>query len=59
MTQAELKIIEIALNTRPRKILHFQTPDGVFPDLKLNEFLSVALQTCPPKAQTPPRHPLR
>jgi len=44
VTQAQLKAIEIALNTRPRKILDFQTPDEVFSDLKLNEFLSVALQ---------------
>lgn len=45
LTQAQLKAIEIALNTRPRKVLHFQTPNEVFSDLKLNEFFSVALQT--------------
>jgi IS30 family transposase len=44
LTQAQLKAIELRLNTRPRKILDFQTPDEVFSNLKLNEFLSVALQ---------------
>ena len=44
ITQAQLTAIEIRLNTRPRKILDFQTPDEVFSNLKLNEFLSVALQ---------------
>lgn len=42
-----LRHIEIALNTRPRKILRFQTPEEVFSDLTLNEFLgpsAVALQ---------------
>ena len=44
VSQAQLKAIEVALNTRPRRILDFQTPEEVFSDLKLNEFLSVALQ---------------
>jgi IS30 family transposase len=44
ITQAQLTAIELRLNTRPRKILDFQTPDEVFSNLKLNEFLSVALQ---------------
>ncbi len=43
-SQAQLKTIETALNTRPRKILGFQTPEEVFSNLKHNEFLSVALQ---------------
>ncbi len=43
-SQAQLKAIETALNTRPRKILGFQTPEEVFSNLKHNEFLSVALQ---------------
>jgi len=43
-SQAQLKSIEASLNTRPRKILDFQTPDEVFSDLKFNEFLNVALQ---------------
>lgn len=44
VTQAKLKSIEASLNTRPRKILNFQTPEEVFSELKFNEFLSVALQ---------------
>lgn len=44
VSHAELKRIETALNTRPRKILDFQTPEEVFSNLKFNEFLSVALQ---------------
>jgi transposase, IS30 family len=44
ITQPQLKAIELRLNTRPRKILDFQTPEEVFSNLKLNEFLSVALQ---------------
>ena len=44
VSRAQLKAIEVALNTRPRRILDFQTPEEVFSDLKLNEFLSVALQ---------------
>lgn len=44
VTQAQLTAIEIRLNTRPRRILDFQTPDEVFSNLQLNEFLSVALQ---------------
>lgn len=43
-TQAQLKTIEASLNTRPRKILDFQTPQEVFSNLQLNEFLGVALQ---------------
>ena len=44
VSRAQFKAIEVALNTRPRRILDFQTPEEVFSDLKLNEFLSVALQ---------------
>lgn len=44
ITQPQLKSIEASLNTRPRKILDFQTPDEVFSDLQPNEFLNVAPQ---------------
>ena len=44
VTHAELKAIEARLNGRPRKVLNFQTPNEVFSSLKLNEFISVALQ---------------
>ena len=44
VSQAQLKTIEAALNTRPRKVLDFQTPEEVFSDIKANEFFSVALQ---------------
>jgi IS30 family transposase len=44
VTQAELKAIEARLNGRPRKVLHFQTPDEAFSSLKVSVFIGVALQ---------------
>lgn len=47
VTTPQLRHIESSLNTRPRKILDFQTPEEVFSNLKFNEFLgpsAVALQ---------------
>jgi transposase, IS30 family len=44
VTHAELSAIEARLNGRPRQVLHFQTPEEVFYDLKFNEFIGVALQ---------------
>jgi IS30 family transposase len=46
VTHTELKAIEARLNGRPRQILHFQTPEEVFSNLKSNEFIGVALQAC-------------
>jgi IS30 family transposase len=45
VTDAQLRSIEYALNTRPRKVLDFATPEEVFAGIKLSEVAGVALQS--------------
>ncbi len=44
VTQAQLTAIEHSLNSRPRAILGFATPQEVFDQLKINHIAGVALQ---------------